>query len=97
MFGKETNCTAPGKKTNIVKVRAGILSADQSRPGQHIFVNHFVCSTHGRRIQDHGIKKAKSVVRSQIEFYCGGFLFVDASSGLIYIEFQSHLSSLETI
>ena len=97
MFWKQTNHTVPGKKTNLVKQRAGILSADQSRPGQRVFLDHFICSACGRRIQGHGIKKAKSVVRSCSESYCDGCLFVDASSGLIHVEFQSHLSSLETI
>ena len=97
MFGKQTNRTVPGKKWNMVKDRAGILSADQNRPGQRVFVDHFVCSTRGRRIQGHGIKHSKSVVRNCNESYCGGCLFVDASSGLVHVEFQTHLSSMETI
>lgn len=97
-FGRQTSRPLPGKISKVVKDRAGILSADQLKPGQRVFIDHFVCSTRGRRIKGYGIKDSKSPPRgSPTESYSGGCLFVDASSGLIHVEFQSHLNSMETI
>ena len=96
-FGKQTSRPVPGKTSRIIKDRAGILSADQVQPGQRVFVDHFICSTRGRQIRGHGIRDPKSPVRTKMESYSGGCLFVDASTGFIHVEFQSHLSSQETI
>ena len=47
-YGKQHSRPVPAKTTRAVTDRAGILSADQTRPGQRVFVDHFVCSTRGR-------------------------------------------------
>ena len=44
-FGRQTGRPVTGKVTSIVKDRAGILSADQTHPGQLVFIDHFVCTT----------------------------------------------------
>ena len=100
-FGCQTNRSVPGKATRIIKDREGILSADQLHPGQRVFVDHFVSSTHGRRIKGFGVKSPSGnssiISSSSTEPYKGGCLFVDASSGFVHVEFQSHLNSDETI
>ena len=98
-FGRQTNRPVPGKTSRIIQDRAGILSADQVEPGQRVFVDHFVCSTRGRRIRGHGIRdpSGRSPIRNKTQAYSGGCIFVDASTGFVHVEFQSHLSSQETI
>jgi hypothetical protein len=99
-FGRQTNRSVPGRSSAIVKDRSGILSADQLQPGQRIFIDHFMSTTRGRKIKGYGIKEPsdKSPSRGQQgESYCGGCMFVDASTGFVHAEFQSHLSSDETI
>ena len=99
-FGRQTNRAVPGKTSHIVKDRSGILSADQLQPGQRVFIDHFVCTTRGRQIRGHGIRdpSGKSPTRGRrTESYCGGCMFVDASTGYVHVEFQSHLSASETI
>ena len=93
-FGCQTNRSVPGKATRIIKDCEGILSADQLHPGQRVFVDHFVSSTHGRRIKGFGVKSPSGnssiISSSSTEPYKGGCLFVDASSGFVHVEFQSH-------
>ena len=97
-FGRQTSRPIPGRVSKAVKDRAGILSADQLKPGQKVFIDHFVCSTRGRRIRGYGVQSGNSPVRgSRTESYSGGCLFVDASTGFVHVEFQSHLNSHETI
>ena len=68
------------------------------RPGQRVFVDHFVCSTRGRKFKGYGIKsKSGKVTQSRESSYAGGCIFVDASSGKVHIELQSHLNAEETV
>ena len=98
-FGRQTSRPVPGKVHKTVKDRAGILSADKFAPGQQVFIDHFVCSTRGRRIRGYGIRdpSGKSPARSKKDSYSGGCMFVDASTGFVHVEFQTHLNSNETI
>ena len=70
MFGKQTNCAKPGEQTSVVREQEGVLSAKKPHPGQSFFVDHFVCSTQGRKFdrQDFSKKKAKckTVIKGQI-------------------------------
>ena len=96
-FGRQTSRPVPGKVTSIVKDRAGILSADQTNPGQLVFIDHFVCTTCGRTFKGYGIKSSSSTTRRALEAYRGGCIFVDASTGFVHIEFQCHLNAYETL
>ena len=90
MFGKQTRKRVPGKVVSkVVKDREGILSA---HPGQLVFLDHFICSTRGRKIKGYGIKS-----RSKTNSYCGGCIFVDASTGYIHVECQQSTSSHYTL
>ena len=92
MFGKQARKRVPGKVSKVVKDREGILSEDKLHPGQQIFLNHFICSTRGRKIKGYGIKS-----RSKVNSYCGGCIFVDASTGYVHAECQQSTSSHYTL
>ena len=93
MFGKQTRKRVPGKVVSrVVKDREGILAADKLHPGQLVFLDHFICSTRGRQIKGYGIKS-----RSKINSYCGGCIFVDASTGYIHVECQQSTSTHFTL
>ena len=59
-----------------------------------MFIDHFVSTTRGRKIKGFGIKSSSSNTSSS---HKGGLIFVDAATGWINIQFQSHLNSHETI
>ena len=59
-------------------------------PGQRVFVNHFVSSVKGKNKSSHAGKDKSS-------WYSGGCVFVDAASGYIHVEMQTHLNSHTTL
>ena len=89
----------PGKRTTVVQEQDGIPSADKLHPGQRVFVDHFVCSTRGRKFEGQGIsnRKRKADAHSKSKSHQGGCIFVDAATGHIEVEFQTFFSSEETI
>jgi GAG-pre-integrase domain len=89
-YGKQHRRPAPGKTTAVVRDRAGILKEGHLLPGQQISIDHFLCSTEGRLFTSAG-KTAKD------EMYVGGCLFNDHASGFVHVEFQSHLTTHETL
>ena len=49
-FGRWTNCPNPsGRKSRAICDKVGILSANQTQPGQRVFADHFISSTLGCR------------------------------------------------
>ena len=76
-----------------------MLSAEALQPGKRVFVDHFVCSTRGRKWAGQGIRntKRKASAVKQAKSYAGGCIFVDAATGFIDIQFQSFFSAAETI
>ena len=92
MFSKQSCKWVPGKVSKVVKDREGILSADKLHPGQQVFIDHFICSTRGRRIKGYGIKS-----RSKVNSYCGGCIFVNASTGYMHAKCQQSTSSHYTL
>ena len=89
-FGKQRRRTEPGSTTTIVKDRRGVTKDGNLHPGQCISVDHFVCSTKGRRFDSRGKSKVDNL-------YVGGAIFVDHASGYTWIGFQSHLNTHETL
>ena len=90
LFAKQTRRATVQRSSNAVKDRAGILSADQTLPGQRISVDHFVCSTKGRLFSGAGCTNPDHM-------YCGGCVFVDQSSGFLHTEFQTSLDTHQTL
>ena len=90
LFGKQTAKTSPGKTSTIVKDRAGILKAGNLLPGQEVSVDHFISSVKGRLFS--GFNRG-----SIQDKYVGGCIFVDHASANTHVEFQSSLSSHETL
>ena len=75
----------------MVKDKQGVLRAGNLISGQEISVDHFVCSTKGRLFS--GFNKSSN----DGKLYCGGCIFVDHSSSFVHVEFQTSLSSHETL
>ena len=89
-YGKQKRRPQPGTTSSIVKDRSGITKGENLYPGQCISVDHFVCSTKGRRFETRGVLSSK-------DLYMGGAIFVDHASGYTWIGFQSHLNTHETL
>jgi hypothetical protein len=90
LFGKQTVRSSPGTTSVAVKDRAGILKAGNLLPGAEVSVDHFISSVRGRLFQ--GYDKGSDDSR-----HVGGCIFVDHASSYIHIEFQTSLSSHETL
>ena len=90
LFGKQTVRSSPGKRSIIIRDRAGALRAGNLHPGSEISVDHFVSSVRGRLFT--GYNKGDITNR-----YVGGCIFVDHASSYIHVEMQSSLSSHETL
>ena len=58
-----------------------------------------MCSTQGGKLKGQGIsnRKRKANVHSKSKSHQGGCIFVDAATGHIDVELQTHFSSEETI
>jgi hypothetical protein len=90
LFGKQTIRPSPGTTSVAVRDRAGILKAGNLLPGAEVSVDHFISSVRGRLFQ--GYDKGSDDSR-----HVGGCIFVDHASSYIHIEFQTSLSSHETL
>ena len=90
LFGKQTIRSAPGKKTVVVRDRAGALRAGNLFPGSEVSVDHFVSSVRGRLFTGYN----KGNISNK---YVGGCIFVDHASSYIHTEMQSSLSTHETL
>ena len=90
MFAKQTVRSAPGSVSHVVKDRAGVLRAGNLHPGAEVSVDHFISSLRGRLFT--GYNKGGDASR-----LIGGCIFVDHSSSYIHVEFQSSLSSHDTL
>ena len=90
LFGKQVLRSNQAKTTTVVKDRAGVLRENNILPGAEVSVDHFVSSVKGRLFS--GYNKGSDESR-----YVGGCIFVDHSSSYIHIEFQSSLSSHDTL
>ena len=89
-YGKQHRRPAPGRTTSIIRDRVGVLKDAHLIPGQQVSIDHFICSTKGRLFTSAG----KTVDN---EMYTGGCIFNDHASGYIHVEFQTHLTTHETL
>eukprot|EP00978_Attheya_sp_CCMP212_P028855 scaffold100723_cov29-Attheya_sp.AAC.4 len=89
-YGKQCRRPTPGKTSTAVKDRTGVLKQDHLVPGQQFSMDHFICSTKGRLFTSRGKTTDDSM-------YDGGCIFVDHATGLVHVEFQTHLTSHETL
>ena len=89
-YGKA--CWQPTKTTfkKPVPGRENALKTDVLFPGQHVSLNHFVCSVKGRLTSS----KGKAPLGNM---YCGEAIFVDQVSNYIFIQPQVSFSSVETL
>lgn len=90
LFGKQTVRSSPGRTSTVIKDRAGILRAGNLLPGAQVSIDHFISSVKGRLFQ--GYNKGSDDTR-----HVGGCIFIDHASSFIHVEFQSSLSSHETL
>ena len=94
MFGKETARSSIGKAIKLIKecnvVLRLVLRSGNLLPGQEVSVDHFISSMRGRLFTRYN--------RESIEDRCvGGCIFVDHESSHTHIEFQSSLSTHDTL
>lgn len=89
-YGKQKRRPTPGKRSSVVKDRAGVMKNGDLFPGQRISVDHFICSTRGRLSNTHGKEH-------EDKQYVGGAIFVDHASGYLHVEPQVHLNTHETL
>ena len=90
LFGKQTVRPSKAKTTTVVKDREGILKEGNILPGAEVSVDHFVSSVKGRLFS--GYNRGSDDSR-----FVGGCIFVDHSSSYVHVEFQSSLSSHDTL
>ena len=89
-YGKQHRRPAPGRTSTAVRDRVGALKDGHLVPGQQVSVDHFINSTKGRLFSSAG----KTI---DSELYVGGCLFNDHASGFVHVEFQTHLTTHETL
>ena len=68
----------------------GSLKAGDCVPGQRISVDHYESRVKGRLWGSYGKSKEE-------QMYCGGTIFVDHASGLIHVEHQVTLGTMDTL
>ncbi len=92
-FGKQTaNSVKKHGNQTIIKDAAPppVTKQDALLPGQRVFIDHFVSSTKGVRLSSRGGQDMSNR-------YSGGCIFVDAATGYVWVEHQSHLNTHETL
>lgn len=89
-FGKQTAKPSPTHRASSVTDRPGILKDGKLHPGQHVSVDHFVCSTKGVLPTSRGGTDPSAM-------FCGGCIFVDSASALVHVEHQTNLSTHSTL
>ena len=89
-YGKQCRRPVKRKKASAVREPQGTTTKDVHLPGQRVAVDHFVCSTRGRLFTSKGKEAEK-------DRYMGGCVFVDLDTGFTHIEFQTNLTSHETL
>ena len=90
LYGKQTCRSNPAAVSHQVQDRAGLTKQEALKPGQRVFVDHFVSSAKGRLFGSKG-------KTPEDDMYCGGAIFYDAASQLIRVEFQSSLNTHQTL
>jgi GAG-pre-integrase domain len=92
-FGKQTCRIVPRPQctTAWVTNEHGVIANGDCLPGQRVSVDHFVCSTHGRRFNTRGASSNEN------SMYAGGCLFYDHASRYINVRFQAHLNTHKTL
>ena len=82
---------SPGVKiSKAIEAKAGILSRDSYEPGDMVSTDQFNVHTPGRRLKGYGRE-------SKDNSYHGGTVYIDAASGLVYVEIQVSLGAEETL
>jgi hypothetical protein len=89
-FGKQRLKSAPGIHHSHVQDHVAELSEDNLFPGQKVSVDHFISSSKGRLFSGTGRNSSSSKLS-------GGAIFVDHASNYVQVEFQSHLTTHETL
>ena len=91
-YGKQHRRPAPGCTSTVVRDRVGALKDGHLVPGQQVLVtaDHFISSTKRRLFSSAG----KTI---DSELYVDDCFFNDHASGFVHVEFQTHLTTHETL
>ena len=76
--------------------KMGVLSGDKNHAGELVHMDHFICSCRGRKFTGYGVKSPNSS-HALPNSFCGGLLFVDASSSYVDVQFQTCLDTTQTL
>jgi hypothetical protein len=89
-YGKARRRPTKSSVTRSVPERENVLKTNVLFPGQRVSMDHFECSARGRLTNSLGKTPAD-------QMYRGGAIFVDQSSGYVFIQPQVTFSSRETL
>ena len=89
-YGRQKLRSSPGQKTIKIQDNEGALKRENLFAGQCVSADHFVNSTKGRLLTSKGKTK-------EDKMYSGGCIFVDHASGYVFVAFQTHLNTHETL
>ena len=90
LYGKQSARPLPRKSTTIVRDVGGEILDGDLQPGKCASVDHFICSTKGRRLDSAGKTKEEKM-------YSGGIVFVDHASDFVFVDFCVTPNSHESL
>ena len=80
LYGKQSARPIPRHSSRVVRDTGGSLLSGNLSPGQCTSVDHFICSTKGRRLDSAGKTKEEKM-------FSGGIVFVDHASDFVFTDF----------
>ena len=89
-YGKQCRRPTKGSKVSVIRDQVGATSKDVHLVGARVAVDHFICSTRGRKFTSKGKEAEK-------DKYVGGVVFVDLYSGFTHVEFVTSLTTHDTL
>ena len=90
LYGKQSAHPIPKRFTRVVRDPGGSILTGDLSPGQCTSVDHFICSTKGRRLDSAGKTKEEKM-------FSGGIVFVDHASDFVYTDFCISPNSHESL
>ena len=79
LYGKQSARPIPRNRSTRVQDVGGALLDGHLFPGQQTSIDHFICSTRGRRFDSAGKSKPEKL-------YSGGIVFVDHCSDFVFVD-----------
>ena len=90
LYGKQSARPIPNKSCTIVRDVGGSIISVDLQPGQRSSIDHFICSTRGRRLESAGKTKEEKM-------FSGGMVFVDHASDFVFVDFCTSPNTNDSI